>query len=474
MDRKRLLLDPGSGVRRPGDSSPLHTRGSRRTRNPPEPAPRLLVRPSALPTAAPTPTPTAPAVAPVPRPAAPSPAPADPRHTRVPLISAQGKLQGARVRSQLGPLSVRHCVGVIGRAGTGKSTLLSRLAHHPQHASATRCVDAWVTRARVVLVDAPPVLCARAADKWRFGDSRPPSRVATRVHSLQLALWLLQVCDELLVVVDWQGTCRIDRGVARLLRLACGLVDKIPGLTMPDLPGRDGSSGGCRLHVVARCDDHSDAVRGQVAHQYEDATGIRVARVTLLPYTRPPEVQSAADTICLWADRRPLYATGQQPGLVAADPDLLGAPTYDQCVEDLCDHVLAPARPGGASDTPFYDAQADEEDARWVGREHPGATDAVLACPGCFTQICMVCQHHTRFAGQYRARSVVHCKVRDQELYTFGKRGLLEPLASSTARRAEDVFRLVVCSACNTKVGVIDSDNYYHLFHVLDDSQSLL
>ncbi|KAJ2320791.1 hypothetical protein H4S02_000475 [Coemansia sp. RSA 2611] len=349
MDRRRLLLDPGSGVRRPGDSSPLHIRGSRRTRNPPEPAPRLLVRPSALPTAAPTPTPTAPAVAPVPRPAAPSPAPADPRHTRVPLISAQGKLQGARVRSQLGPLSVRHCVGVIGRAGTGKSTLLSRLAQHPQHASATRCVDAWVTRARVVLVDAPPVLCARAADKWRFGDSRPPSRVATRVHSLQLALWLLQVCDELLVVVDWQGTCRIDRGVARLLRLACGLVDKIPGLTMPDLPGRDGSSGGCRLHVVARCDDHSDAVRGQVARQYEDATGIRVARVTLLPYTRPPEVQSAADTICLWADRRPLYATGQQPGLVAADPDLLGAPTYDQCVEDLCDHVLAPACPGGAS-----------------------------------------------------------------------------------------------------------------------------
>ncbi|KAJ1734272.1 hypothetical protein LPJ72_002432 [Coemansia sp. Benny D160-2] len=113
-----------------------------------------------------------------------------------------------------------------------------------------------------------------------------------------------------------------------------------------------------------------------------------------------------------------------------------------------------------------YDEEADHRDAAWLAENHPGATDAVLSCPACFTQICFVCQAHTRFAGQFRALSVVHCETSDQ-LYAFTKRsGLLEPVAAHSSNGG-DVLRAVVCSECGTKVGVIDHEDVYHLSHVL-------
>ncbi|KAJ1992347.1 hypothetical protein GGI25_002874 [Coemansia spiralis] len=110
----------------------------------------------------------------------------------------------------------------------------------------------------------------------------------------------------------------------------------------------------------------------------------------------------------------------------------------------------------------LYDEDADQQDAMWMAERHPDTTDAVLSCPGCFTQICFVCQHHSRFPGQYRALSTEHCSVRP-DTYAFGKAGLMVP--SSTGE-----FRLVVCAECGTKVGVIDHNNVYHLFHVLASS----
>ncbi|KAJ2665562.1 hypothetical protein IWW48_000013 [Coemansia sp. RSA 1200] len=113
-----------------------------------------------------------------------------------------------------------------------------------------------------------------------------------------------------------------------------------------------------------------------------------------------------------------------------------------------------------------YDEEADHRDAAWLAENHPGATDAVLSCPACFIQICFVCQAHARFAGQFRALSVVHCEISDQ-LYAFTKRsGLLEPATTHSSNDGE-VLRAVVCSECGTKVGVLDHEDVYHLFHVL-------
>ncbi|KAJ2851671.1 hypothetical protein GGI22_005243 [Coemansia erecta] len=118
-----------------------------------------------------------------------------------------------------------------------------------------------------------------------------------------------------------------------------------------------------------------------------------------------------------------------------------------------------------------YDEEADQQDSAWMDKHHPGATDAVLSCPACFTQICFVCQAHARYSGQFRALSVVHCLLTDEK-FAFGKKNKsspLEPVDEGAAAQADprNVFRAVVCAECGTKVGVMDHENVYHLFHVL-------
>ncbi|KAJ2709396.1 hypothetical protein H4R19_004275 [Coemansia spiralis] len=126
----------------------------------------------------------------------------------------------------------------------------------------------------------------------------------------------------------------------------------------------------------------------------------------------------------------------------------------------------APSQSG--SEAELHDEQADERDAAWVAEQFPGATDAVLSCPMCFTQICFVCQHHVRFPGQYRAREVVHCRTLDDQLFVFGARGRLEPAPDAASRGVDsEVFRLVVCAECSARVGVVDADGAYHLFEVV-------
>ncbi|KAJ2016041.1 hypothetical protein GGI18_005955, partial [Coemansia linderi] len=67
----------------------------------------------------------------------------------------------------------------------------------------------------------------------------------------------------------------------------------------------------------------------------------------------------------------------------------------------------------------MYDDEADKRDAEWVESElqKGGKTDAVLSCPQCLTQICFECQRHARFAEQFRAQSVRHCEIRNDQLF---------------------------------------------------------
>jgi hypothetical protein len=41
----------------------------------------------------------------------------------------------------------------------------------------------------------------------------------------------------------------------------------------------------------------------------------------------------------------------------------------------------------------------------------PRSSDAILSCPRCFTTVCMDCQEHERYAGQYRAMFVMNIGV---------------------------------------------------------------
>ncbi|KAJ2355234.1 hypothetical protein GGF43_002803, partial [Coemansia sp. RSA 2618] len=185
----------------------------------------------------------------------------DARSTQQPIITATGTLLSTPIRQHLGALRIRACVGILGRADTGKSALISQLAG-PTAAvqdSSTRkarrgCVDVHITGARIALVDTPPVLGQSAGLRWRRHPG-VPLRLAARAHDLQIALFMLQVCDTLLVVCNVDRDCVVDWALARLLASARGLVAEIPGLVLPARGGgsASGDPGRCRLHILARC-----------------------------------------------------------------------------------------------------------------------------------------------------------------------------------------------------------------------------
>ncbi|KAJ2347379.1 hypothetical protein GGF43_004771, partial [Coemansia sp. RSA 2618] len=292
----------------------------------------------------------------------------DARSTQQPIITATGTLLSTPIRQHLGALRIRACVGILGRADTGKSALISQLAGPTTTAvqdSSTRkarrgCVDVHITGARIALVDTPPVLGQSAGLKWRRHPG-VPLRLAARAHDLQIALFMLQVCDTLLVVCDVDRDCVVDWALARLLASARGLVAEIPGLVLPARGGSaSGDPGRCRLHILARCATGGACAAG-VAAQYEAATGICVARVTFLPGAGDLPSggldATALDAAAAWAalPARPLYAApGPQshpaplsvlPALGSLNAQQRPTNKLNACIDELRQCVLAPAAP---------------------------------------------------------------------------------------------------------------------------------
>ena len=123
------------------------------------------------------------------------------------------------------------------------------------------------------------------------------------------------------------------------------------------------------------------------------------------------------------------------------------------------------------------------------GRE----SDAVLSCPCCFTTLCLDCQRHTSFASQYRAMFVQHCRTltnrpvqprspstpsrKRQERKRHRQREGAEEEEEEEVEEAKEggggaqgaeLFFPVCCNKCGTEVGVVDADEVYHFYHVLD------
>jgi len=109
----------------------------------------------------------------------------------------------------------------------------------------------------------------------------------------------------------------------------------------------------------------------------------------------------------------------------------------------------------------FFDEGADAADERAVVRALGGAdaatTDARLSCPGCFALVCVLCQRHERYKGQYRA-----VFARGVETSTTS---CLRPTADD-GDGADERYREVTCAQCGTVVAVQDDDDVYHFFNV--------
>ncbi|XP_067666070.1 nonsense-mediated mRNA decay factor SMG9-like [Haliotis asinina] len=118
-------------------------------------------------------------------------------------------------------------VGVLGPQGSGKSTILSLLAgtspqdsyrsyvFQPQTkevkengAHQTNGIDMYVTPERIIFLDTQPVLSASILDQMIHQDKKYPSEYTSvenciEMQSLQMAAFLMTVCNVILVVQDW-------------------------------------------------------------------------------------------------------------------------------------------------------------------------------------------------------------------------------------------------------------------------------
>jgi len=110
----------------------------------------------------------------------------------------------------------------------------------------------------------------------------------------------------------------------------------------------------------------------------------------------------------------------------------------------------------------FYDEAEDAENDEWVLENLRGngngsnkvdvKSDAQLCCPCCFTIVCMDCQQHVKYSNQYRAVFVRNCNLRDNEKYVDVNGSSITP---------------VICSHCETELGVADGNGVYEFFNVL-------
>ncbi|KAJ2840382.1 hypothetical protein FBU31_000462 [Coemansia sp. 'formosensis'] len=295
-----------------------------------------------------------------------------PRGSRLMLLSPAGRLLDSVVRKHLGTVDCRACIGVLGRPSAGKSLVLSRLAQcgdgdvFPLAAEGrvgTTGVDFWVTPARIILVDTPPVLSLVPADV-RVRLMGPGAPELARTRDLQLATLLMQVSDVLLVFAD----SALDQGLVELLVDARTLSMDLPRLDAPHLPSEPsaGQRHKCKLHIVLGAGCHGDL--GAVARGYEAATGITVCGVSLLPRagapvargSGPPRFMRVAES---WADAPPcpLYPpldVGAKSSSSEPSRSLLGWPvadgggSFELAVEALRARLLAPPAAGGWEERP--------------------------------------------------------------------------------------------------------------------------
>jgi len=139
-----------------------------------------------------------------------------------------------------------------------------------------------------------------------------------------------------------------------------------------------------------------------------------------------------------------------------------------------------------SNDDLFYDPNMDQTDQDWVDKRRQSYkpkentknekkmanSDAVLNCPACMSTLCLDCQRHDTYKGQYRAMFVLSCKVDLNKVLRYpatDKKRKFKPTSCSPneANPDEDIYHPVQCSICNTEVAVQDKDEVYHFFNVL-------
>ena len=120
---------------------------------------------------------------------------------------------------------------------------------------------------------------------------------------------------------------------------------------------------------------------------------------------------------------------------------------------------------------PLYDARADDSDARWVERNliyesQSGEGGQQLHCPSCFTLLCLQCQPHEKYIGQFRAVFVQNCVVNVKETVRVRVQVDDDPRRNGHGIEKGE-YLPVSCKICLTEVAVLDQEEVYHFCNVM-------
>ncbi|EGD81802.1 hypothetical protein PTSG_02514 [Salpingoeca rosetta] len=188
---------------------------------------------------------------------------------------------------------------------------------------------------------------------------------------------------------------------------------------------------------------------------------------------------------------------GRQPSGVAGRAQARqGAALSDSDDEDERGYDEAALRAAQPTDDElFYDPNIDDENELWVKEMRARTTqgqvahaknvqggltaapesDAVLNCPACLTPLCLDCQRHELYPTQFRAMFVMNCRVDYSQEVVFrekmeAKKKRKQHSARGKEPTTEDLFHPTHCATCNTVVAMLDKDEVFHFFNVVESS----
>ncbi|OAD08373.1 hypothetical protein MUCCIDRAFT_158586 [Mucor lusitanicus CBS 277.49] len=274
------------------------------------------------------------------------PSEVDANATCIPFWRRSSKFNADTILKHLTDYPGHFVIGIIGKQGVGKSTILSHFTQDPEHAfpsqdneqflyqgHKTDGIDMYITPERAILLDTEPILSWTLLDNalghGSLGGLHPD--VWLEMESLYNMIFLISVCNSVLVVNDGP---EMDMDVLRLIQRA-----EMLKFCIPDFPLLVGQQD---MHhypdivfVCNKCHKNEFTYRNYNALQ-----------AILTSFFETSQLKTRG--LVSLGDVLPLYKTGQ-----ASEANLFFLPQQDDIdslhdlVSALRDQVIAgPRRPG--------------------------------------------------------------------------------------------------------------------------------
>ena len=111
------------------------------------------------------------------------------------------------------------------------------------------------------------------------------------------------------------------------------------------------------------------------------------------------------------------------------------------------------------SEDELYDERKDDKDEKFAqSKRSSHLTDGTLACPSCFTTVCLECQAHAEYETQFRAISAMNVRIKHDKQLRFEEPG-----------SPPEIYSPVACMVCGFELAVYgpNDEDMFHFFEVI-------